>query len=102
MMFLLLKYRFATSFGLRLRMAFGHSIKWAALLNTMKHTQKHDLGNLVKALAPDSTEYSHFKNGKEDGLPTTHRSQQDPHKRSPEIIISLSELPHSRLSKGLS
>lgn len=32
----------------------------------MKHSQKCDLGNLVKALALDSKEYSHFKNEKED------------------------------------
>ena len=50
-------------------MVFGHNMKSMGSINQNPHethSQKCDLGNLMKALALDSKEYSHFKNEKED------------------------------------
>lgn len=48
---------------------FGNNIKEIGSIKQKPHEthfQKHDLDNLVKALALDSLEFPHFKNAKED------------------------------------
>lgn len=62
-MALLLKYRFATSFGLLVCMVVGHILNGQHYSHET-HFQKYELGNLVKALALNSIENSLFKNEK--------------------------------------
>ena len=85
---------------------FGHDMKCMDSNNQNPDeidSQKCDLGHLVKVLAVDNTEYSHFKTKKEDsGLWLLTAAQKSPQKCSPGSIINLNELPQSRLSKDLS